>query len=126
MVSASYDGSKTPVRVLQVKRTFNQYMLVRYIGAKTEGGYSITVTFDPNTELILGGYPMIADENGCAVFNGTGLILDEAKQGIIYITDSVGNRVKVEKMENGKWMVSVKGISLGKEAVSDIELEVLR
>ena len=123
---AVYTDAERLQPMLRPQTGFTQYVFRRQASARARAEYTITISFDPRTPVVLGGHALMTNEQGGAMFRGVRLDLSAAKEGIIYLIDPLGHRVLVRRDEAGRWMVSVRGQSLGKTLTREIEVEALR
>jgi hypothetical protein len=121
-----YGETKEMENLFSHQKSTRQYVFSKESSASTSAKYSISVIFDPSSDVIIGGYPTKTDSNGRANFIGIGLDLDQATEGIIYIIDSFDNKVLAQQYEDGSWIVEARGETLGEKVSKLIEVEAFK
>lgn len=121
-----YSDSEEMENMFEFKAFYKQYVFAKDISVGSGAKYSVKVIFSPNSSVNIGGYNTYTNKDGIATFNGIGLNLDKAIDGIIYIIDSRDNKVQANLFEDGKWYIKAVGVNLGKSEEQLIELEAFK
>jgi uncharacterized lipoprotein NlpE involved in copper resistance len=127
-LQATYNGETARTIMFTPVGEFKEYVLARQVSGSAQAKYVLVSTkFDPDSTIQFGGFPVRTDKDGNAQFNGVGLGLANAKDGIIYIVDGMGNQVTVTRnAQNGQWYVEMKGQRLGVDVAESMVVEALR